>query len=145
MCSSPLWASTISCAMRVMARRTTSGVITWARGTKTPPRGGARDRSRSAKLVLPVREGLSDPLNGQDCTIAAARSKARIVPWTPGASFLAPASHGTSGSDLLGHRREEAVHEAGGLVGGVAGGQLDGLGQDGGRGDVRPLEELVDG
>ena len=57
--------------MRVMALRTSSGDITWARGTKTPPRGGAKKRSRSANnkafLSVPASQ---DQLHGQKIMLA---------------------------------------------------------------------------
>ena len=47
--SRPWLRSTISWAIRQMARRTSSASITWDRATKTPPYGGVERRSRSAK------------------------------------------------------------------------------------------------
>ena len=60
--SRPWLCSTISWAIRQIARCMSSAVITRVRATKTPPNGGVSLRSRSAtSVVLSVRVGLTGP------------------------------------------------------------------------------------
>src|SRR5947209_9655140 len=118
--SRPWLCSTISCAMRVTARRRSSASMTRVRATKTPPCGGAAARSRSAKrdLSVPCRPHRTG-VNGVEVRLAL-------------------------GPDLLGDAAQHAVDEAPRLLGGVPPSQLDRLGDDSGRWHVRAPEQLVD-
>src|SRR5258706_15118714 len=66
----PLLRSRISCAMRLVARWTSSEDITCLRATKAPPYGGASRRSRSATGYLVAVQASLDPLHGHRCTLA---------------------------------------------------------------------------
>ena len=93
--------------------------MTWVRATKTPPAGGVRARSRSAKRPPSSVRASQDPLTVEVHSTTAAPP--RISTGT------VPVEMRTYLADGGGDGGEEAVDEAAGLVGGVALGQLDGL------------------
>src|SRR5437899_181300 len=118
--------------MRVTARRRSSASMTWLRATKTPPYGGVADLSRSATLTpLSVRAS-RDPLHGQKTRVAAPLfCQQELTLW---GEFLLTKRSG--GAELVGDSRQHAVDEAAGVLGGEALGELDGLRDGDGRGDV---------